>query len=298
MPYSHRAATFVLLFAAVFAGCGGEADRSSGDRPSNPQQTPAQPAPGTGATGALPSHTVEAPTEVGATREYFEGALESEGVAERGDIPRETRGLLVTTQVGTASSRSYEFSEDQIAFDVPYKLLGTTTSRGTLTVGDELPGLMPKRLYRLDESRSPARARSFIRVYDTLYTPEDPADPGLPVEFTSSMDHVATAAKGRVVIASGLSSARYITWQVLLSVGDELIVRLPLWRPDRVWLLKQGSEGQQLAGSGGSRREGDVQLFTFKVVATGQTELTLQSVDAKDRSSEYGLPYKARIEVR
>lgn len=224
------------------------------------------------------------PTAAGATREYYEGTLKREGVAARGDIPRETRGLLATTQVGTASSRSYEFSEDQIAFDGAYKLLGTSTSRGTLTVGDELPGLMPKRLYQLEEGLSPARARTFIRVYDTLYTPEDPADPGLPVTFGSSMEYVATAAKGRVEIASGLSAADYIKWQVLLSVGDELIVRLSPGR-DNVWLLKQGSEGQQLAGSG-SRREGDVQLFTFKAVATGRTELTFQNVDAKDRSSD------------
>lgn len=210
MPVRDDMRGLPLMVMMMTAACGGSSpgDPDAAQAAAAAQQTTTAPSP--------PTHRIEAPIDMTMTREYYEGA-EEHGDAARGEIPRQVRTLLTIIKDPSGSPRSYEWKESRIELDVVHRLIGSTTSSGSLTTAPSDRGAV---VYTLAAAAPSAQVHVLTRLHDRLYVPRSPADPSFIVGSEPSLQYAGSATKGRVEISNGLSS--YPNWLIRLRVGDVL----------------------------------------------------------------------------
>jgi hypothetical protein len=263
-----RAAVLAILMAVAVVACG----KAEIEEPPDMFARLGLPA------SSLPVRWIESPDSDGVVREYYEDILGYEG--EQLDVA--VRGLLVIAQEGQPPSRHYELTEYRI--DKAHKLIGTTPSSGNLTI-DVVTGVNgPMTVYHLDGGTLPGKARAFVKFDDALHL-ADPANLAhVRPTIMSSLDYAAAATKGRVEISEQVGDL--LNWKIRLRTGEELVARLERPNRPRSWSVKSETTGAQLRQEASSQ-DGDFQVFRFKAVEPGWTDLSFDS----------GLPYTVRVKV-
>jgi hypothetical protein len=274
LPSVSAAVLLASTAAAIVAWQNGTALRAAGS---------AQPLDVEQERGVL-THVVEAPALAGEVREYYAGRLRGGG--------EELHALLVVTQNGSAP-KTYQLTEYETDFGKPPK---RTVSSGNLTIG-ATPTAAGEIVYRLDGAASPKQSRIFLKSYDKLYVPKDPGNPGAGAS-ANSLALAAAAAKGRVELRAGFEEW-LLKLRLRLRIGETLVVHLDQ-PPGTSYALKSGTLGTALQHAGSSNEKGsegayDYQLFTFKAVARGSTELAFDFFISPDK--QLGDPFKASITV-
>lgn len=263
-PLTVRASLSGLVLSVVAVANGGCGDSESAKAANTAVE--AQPC-WSDMSCSIQNISIEAPAAEGAVRQYYGGLVRRDG--EVYDM-----GLLVVTQSGAASPKSYEFTEYRTELDNGEWLRRTTRSSGTVTTSDIDTPYGRDVVYRFDGGASPSQARVLVgrEGRALLNVPTDPAAPQAGVEEGFGVKYAATAAKGRVEISEGFSE--FVNWRVRLLVGDEFAVRLQRLS-EGGWSVKPESTGDRLQLQG-STEDGNDQVFTFTVVERGTTELALE----------------------
>ncbi|SRR6266542_1078013 len=241
------AAVLVSVMAVAVVACGRNDNRQGAAESPKPSDTAAQ-----------NEFWVEAPASAGEVREYYKGHLRREGLEN-------VFAVLVITQKEGAPSRTYVLTEYRTNFGKGYT---TTRSTGNLRI-DALSGTAGETAaYRLDGGASPGQARVFVKTDDKLYVPKDPAALSAGFgDWTATLEYAARAANGRVWIDGLLSLP---TPLIRLRTGDALVAR-----STRGYTVRPEATGRPLRQEGSSQ-DGDYQMFTFRAVEPGSTDLLLE----------------------